>query len=311
VTATRSSTAILSTLVCFAMAGIAAEDRIQGPVDNAHSIVLAGSVHPRARLSIDAGALEPDTGLAGVKLVMAPSDVQRSDLERFLESQRDPSSPDYENWLTPEQYGERFGLSDNDLARISSWLQSEGFTIDQVARARHWIAFSGTAGRIERAFHTELHRVEIDEGGGKTANFTNLSEAWIPASLEGIIGGIGGLNDFRPKPQRAQILSHPDFNASSGAHYLGPGDLATIYDIQALYNAGYDGTGQKLAIVGQTDVSLADLRAFRAQFDLPAKDPQMGIDRERSGNEPGRSDRSQPRPRMVRGRGAERNDHLR
>ena len=275
--------AILSSLVCFAFAGSAADDRIQGPIDSARAIVLERSVHPRVKVATDRGALAPDLRVTGVKLVMAPSDLQRSDLERFLEAQRDPSSTDYRNWLTPEQYGERFGLSEKDLALISSWLQSGGFAIEQVARARNWIAFSGTAAQIGQAFRTELHRVETDESTGKAAHFANTTEAWIPASLAGIVGSIRGLDDFRPKPQRGQILSHPDFNGSSGARYLGPGDLATIYDIQALYNAGFDGTGQKLAIAGQTDVSLTDLRAFRAQFNLPARDPQMVL----TGNDPG------------------------
>jgi subtilase family serine protease len=250
---------------------MASEDRIQGPLESARSIPLTGSLNPRTLLANDLGAMEPGAQIDGVTLVLAPSGPQRDALERFLEKQRDPSSPDYRNWLTPEQYGERFGLSENDLAVISSWLQSEGFVIDQRARARNWITFSGTAAQIAQTFRTELHHVEMD----REMHFTNTTEIWIPPSLAGIVGSIRGLDDFRPKPQHAKLISHPEFDASGGAHFLGPGDLATIYDIQALYNGGFDGTGQKLAIAGQTDVSLTDLRAFRAQFNLPAKDPQM------------------------------------
>ncbi len=51
---------------------------------------------------------------------------------------------------------------------------------------------------------------------------------------------------------------------------MAPGDIATIYDINALYNAGFDGTGQKLAVMGQTDIYLSDITNFRTGFGLPA-----------------------------------------
>ena len=94
-----------------------------------------------------------------------------------------------------------------------------------------------------------------------------------------------GLDDFRPKPQRPTIRLTPDFNTSNGSHYVAPADLATIYDVQALYQAGYDGAGQKLVIVGQTEINLADIRAFRASFNLTARDPQMVLAGRRSRGE--------------------------
>jgi hypothetical protein len=267
---TRSLTAILIVFY-FAGTGFAAEDRIRKPIESASSVPLKGNIPVQVKRGTDRGAVDPAVRIDGLRLVVAPTAVQHADLERFLEEQRDPSSPDYRNWLTPEEYGERFGLSENDLALISSWLQSGGFAVDHPARARNWISFNGTAGQIARAFRTELHRVVIDG----QEHVTNLSEPWIPASIEGIVSGIRGLDDFHPKPLYAKVTKHPNFDASSGSHYLGPADFAQIYDIQALYSAGFDGTGQRLAIAGQTDVSLTDLRAFRSQFNLPARDPQL------------------------------------
>jgi len=263
-------TAILIVLH-FAGTGFAAEDRIRTPVEAAFSVTLHGNISPEIKTGADRGAVDPAVRIDGIRLVLAPTREQRADLERFLEEQRNPSVVDYRNWLTPEQYGERFGLSENDLALISSWLQSGGFAVERVARARNWISFNGTAAQIARAFHTELHRIVVD---GRD-HVANVSEPWIPASLDGIVSGIRGLDDFHPKPLHSRLTPHPDFDASNGSHYLGPADLAEIYDIQALYNAGFDGTGQHLAVAGQTDVSLTDLRAFRGEFNLPARDPQL------------------------------------
>jgi subtilase family serine protease len=207
--------------------------------------------------------------IAYMRMVLKPTEAQSADLERLLEAQRDPSSPDYQRWLTPEEFGERFGVSESDLAQVAGWLRSEGFTVEQTARARNWIAFSGSAAEVSRAFHTEIHHVH--ENGER--HFANASEPSVPAALAGLVGEIRGLDDFRLRPPHVQAAL-PNYTSGS-SHYLAPDDLAAIYDITALYKAGFDGTGQKLVIVGQTDINVADINGFRTQFGLPANPPQL------------------------------------
>jgi len=216
------------------------------------------------------GALDPLRFIGGIRMALQQTAAQALDLAQLLEAQRDPASADYRRWLTPEEYGERFGLSRNDLNRITAWLESQGFAIQQVARARNWIAFSGNAGQVGRTFRADMHSYRA---GGET-HFANAAEAWIPAALADVVSELHGLNDFHPKPPRIRRI-HPNYTASGGVHYLAPDDLAAIYDIAALYRAGIDGTGQKLAIAGQTDINLTDIEGFRAEFGLAAKDPQL------------------------------------
>ena len=286
-----SRIALLCGLLSLITPGFAAqESRIRGVVKNvgaegAGAVVLRGNVTRSALPEHDQGALDLSAPIHGMRLILGQTTEQAAALEQLLEDQRNPSSPDYQRWLTPEEYGERFGVSDNDLAQLATWLQSQGFTVEQVARAHNWIAFSGTAGQVRDAFRTELHHFEAD---GKR-HFANATEPLIPASLAGVVDSIRGLDDFRPEPQPQTFKAIPDFNASNGFHYIGPADLATIYDIQALYSAGFDGTGQKLVIAGQTDINLSDIRAFRAQFALPAKDPQLVL----VGSDPGKSQSDQ------------------
>jgi hypothetical protein len=272
--------AFMGMLLSFASSGFSAqEDRIRGAIESNGTVALKGNVHPEARPENDRGALDLSTRINGVKLVLGQTDRQAADLEQLLEEQRNPLSADYRNWLSPEEYGERFGVSRNDFARLTSWLQSRGLAVELVARARNWITFSATAGQIAATFRTELHHYEA----GGEPHFANASEPSIPASLTGVVIAVRGLDDFRPRPQPATIKVNPDFDASNGSHYLAPDDLTTIYDVQALYKAGFDGTGQKLAIVGQTDINVADIRAFRSAFNLPAKDPQIVL----AGADPG------------------------
>jgi hypothetical protein len=121
------------------------------------------------------------------------------------------------------------------------------------------------------AFHTEIHRYEVDG----EMHFANAMAPSIPAAFAGVVSELRGLDDFRPKPPRATVKLNPAFNSANGMHYLAPDDLATIYDIAPLYQAGFNGTGQKLAIAGQTDINLSDIRGFRTQFNLAANDPQL------------------------------------
>jgi len=133
---------LLLAAACCAWA--AQPDRVTGAIDNSQTVVLKGSVHPLAQPGRDQGPLDPSTELPYVSLLIQPSADQQAALKQLLAEQQDPSSPNYQKWLTPEQFGERFGLSHGDLTAITGWLRSEGFTIVEVARGRDWIAISGT-----------------------------------------------------------------------------------------------------------------------------------------------------------------------
>jgi len=266
----QSLPVLIGALLAFPLAALSAQDRIHGPIDRNRTVLLKGNLHSRVKPENDRGVLDPSVRIHQITLELRPTEEQAAALERFLEEQRNPSSPDYQRWLTPEEYGERFGASPNDVARLAAWLEAESLTVEQVARGRNWIAFSGTAAQVGAAFGTELRRYEADG----EMHFANATEPSVPAVLAAVIGTVRGLDDFRLKPSRTRQIQ-PDFNASNGNHYLAPDDLATIYNIAPLYKAGFDGTGQKLAIVGQTAINLADMRGFRSTFGLPAKDPQL------------------------------------
>ena len=259
------------------LAAPAFADRIQGPIDRNRTVVLQGDTQPRALAEDDRGLLDPSTIIGGMRMVLKPTARQAADLENLLEEQRNPGSPDFRNWLTPEQFGERFGVSERDLGMLTSWLEAQGFAVAQVARARNWITFSGTAAQIALAFHTELHCYQT----GDETHFANATEPSVPAALADVVSALRGLDYYKPRPQHARLS--PEYTTTGGSHYLAPDDLATIYDITALYNAGFSGTGQKLVIAGQTDINLSDIGTFRSTFHLPVNPPQVVL----TGPDPG------------------------
>ena len=186
---------------------------------------------------------------------------------------RIPSLPTFTSGSRPNSTRDRFGLSQNDVQKISAWLKSQGLTVVSVARGRNWVVFSGTAAQVESAFRTEIHRYSVNG----EMHFAAANMPSIPAVLSRITTGIRGLDDFRPRPMNVRKAvfqaqrPHPDYFDSNYQipDFLAPGDIATIYDINALHIAGIDGSGQKIVIVGETDVYLDDLNAFRTGFGLP------------------------------------------
>jgi uncharacterized protein (TIGR03437 family) len=259
----------------------AAEDKVVAPVDPERTVALRGHVHSMAQRQWDQGLADPALELRYATLMLKPD----PSLPSFLQEQQDPLSPNFHRWLTPEQFADRFGASAGDIAKIVAWLQSQGLKVNDVARGRHWITFSGTRGQAARAFRTEFHRYLA---GGQT-HIANATEPSIPAAFQDVVAGIRGLTDFRMKPAsriKRIVPLAPDFNSGPGVHYLVPDDIATIYDIAPLYNSSIDGTGQKIVVVGQTDIDLNDIRAFRKRYKLPARDPQVVL----VGPDPGISD---------------------
>ena len=227
--------------------------------------MLAGHVPPRARPEFDQGPVDASFPITGVTIYLKPSGSQQNSLEQLLAAQQNPTSADYHKWLTPEQYADRFGASQQDVNRISAWLRSQGFERQRVANSRTWIEFSGTAQQVGNAFHTEIHQY-LENGD---LHYANASDPSLPAALADIALGLRGLNNYRLKPQ-SRIRKPVPENNTGQEHQLVPDDFATIYDITPLYTSNINGTGQKLVIVGQTDINVADIQAFRSQYNLPA-----------------------------------------
>lgn len=257
---------LVASTLCFA----AQQDRITGAIDSSQMVALPGHTHRKALPRYDQGRVQPSLQLSQVTLLTLPTPGQQKALRLLVAEQQDPKSPNFHKWLTPEQYADRFGLSPNDVRKISAWLNSQGLRVDGVARGRNWITFSGTASQVESAFRTEIHSYNVDG----EIHFANATVPSIPEGLAGIVAGTRGLDNFVPKPMNVRKTAPPRgarsdyYDGSFATDFVAPGDIETIYDLTPLYNAGIDGTGQKLVIAGQTDVYLADLNDFRSGFGL-------------------------------------------
>jgi subtilase family serine protease len=249
--------------------------RINSAIENSETSTLKGSLHPFAQSQFDAGRMPADTKLNGISIFFNRSAAQEVDLQALIAAQQNPASPLYHQWLTPDQFAGRFGMAQPDLAKVESWLQQQGFSIDSVTRSKNAVRFSGTASQVESAFSTEMHYYTID-GVQHFAASTDLS---VPAAIAPVILGVRNLDDFRPH-SHAMVSRNtrptPAFTSSqTGNVYFAPGDIVTAYNIKPVYSAGYNGTGQSIAIVGQSAVELSDIQNFQSAAGLTAKDPTL------------------------------------
>ena len=259
-------------LLCVAWAQ---ENRLKGLMDSRQMMPIPGNVHPLAQAKNDQGPAGEAVLIEPMTLVLKRSDAQQAILNKLLQDQQDPSSPEYHHWLTPEQFGQRFGFSQADIDKMTAWLQSQGFTVVDVPLSRNLIVFSGTVKTVQTAFRTSIHRYVID-GENHIANAEPPS---LPAALAPLVLAINGLDDFRPKASNRWLLNRrgvaPEITYTDGSHSLGPADYAVIYDIRPLYQAGFNGSGQHIAVVGQCHIGLSDVQQFRTYFSLPANNPQL------------------------------------
>jgi subtilase family serine protease len=257
--------ALLVTTVLSIPSFSATPDRIQGVIDSSQTVALGGSLHPKAQANYDQGPADPALPLHSIALATSPSPAQEQELNQLLLQLQDPKSPNYHKWLTPAQFGERFGLSQNDLNKIVGWLTSEGFVIERVGAGRNLVVFSGSAMLVQSAFKAEIHRYEVDG----EEHFANSTPIMIPAALQGVVSGMIGVTDFRPRSaSRARVMSRmqPDYYDGNFIfpNFLTPADIQTIYGIPSTLT----GQGQSVAIMGQTDIFAADINDFRSAFGL-------------------------------------------
>jgi len=277
--------------------------RVAQAADSANLVVLRGNVHPGARSETDQGAAAADLPLQHMVLLLKPSAMQRAALSKLLDDQQNSHSPAFHKWLTPAEFGERFGVAGQDIEKVSAWLRSYGFTVETVSHGHTFVTFSGTNAQLQQAFHTQIHRYLVQ---GKE-HYANASNPEIPAALADIIAGIASLHDFyshpmhrllgtvkrtqgtgkwkdlspvhsnsqpnsQPSPQ-SNPQPQPMFTTTINGntfYAVTPYDFAVIYNLESLWNAGIDGTGQSIAIVARSDIQPADVDNFRASFGLPA-----------------------------------------
>jgi subtilase family serine protease len=294
-----SPSLVLASGVNVALAGINTVEapRVTQVIDNNVVNTLVNTHLARLAQAKMNGAVDDAMRMPHMQLILKPSVMRSSALQSLISAQHDPTSTRFHRWITPEEFGGTFGAEDADIHAVESWLTSQGFTVNSVYPNKMQIDFSGTAGTVGRAFHTQMNHYEIGiPDGASESHVANDRDISVPAALAGVVTGVAGLNDFHPKPliktpqlsqyDRATHLfalptpSATDAKAqheaairqaitgSDGVRGLVPNDMQTIYNTAPLYTSGLTGAGTTIAVVEDLGMDPSDWTNFVGQFGL-------------------------------------------
>jgi len=230
------------------------------------------------------------TPLNHLQLVLKRSALREAALTQLMTEQHNPKSAKFQQWLTPQQFGDAFGVSDADIAAVKSWLVAQGFTVNSVYPNKMQIDFSGNAGQVRQAFHTQEAHYKLKNGSVHRMNAGNIS---IPRALDAVVAGVAGLSDFHPEAlnKQSHVMKYDAtakngfnlkpankagagektrqaINFTNGARGLVPNDLQRMYNVMPLRANGVVGTGVTIAVVDSGDIHEESWQNFVNQFNL-------------------------------------------
>jgi subtilase family serine protease len=268
----RLAAVALTTTFCMSPALVAdagnpaghARVMITSAIDETNRISIEGNTRPEANAKNDRGIVAEEFAMEHMQLLLRRPAEQEAALRKFIDELHDPNSSNYHQWLTAEQFGERWGVAKEDIASITRWLEGYGFKVNVVYTNGMEIDFSGTAGQVRRAFQTEIHQLNVK---GQN-HFANMSDPKIPAALSEAVEGVVSMNNFKPHAMYKTKKQYTITTSNGTLLAVVPADLATIYNLNPLFTAGTTGKGQTVVVVENTNMKAADWTSFRNKFGL-------------------------------------------
>jgi subtilase family serine protease len=234
-------------------------------IDETALHTLAGNTRPEATRLNDRGPVADGFPMEHMLLQLQRSPQQEEAVRQLIDDLHNARSPKFHQWLTAEEFGKRYAPAQEDVDKIAAWLESHGFQVNVRYSSGMAIDFSGTAGQVRQAFHTSIHHYAVN---GKQ-HIANVSDPQIPQALASVVAGVASMHDFKPHSMRKARSGYTFTAGNNPFQALVPADLATIYDLNPLFNKGYTGQGQTIAVIEDTNLfSSADWYTFRSAFGL-------------------------------------------
>lgn len=192
----------------------------------------------------------------------------REELTNLLQQLYDPASTNFHHFLTPEQFTERFGPTEEDYEAVASFAKAHGLAVTARFSNRALLSVRGTVGDIERTFH-----VKINQYQHPTESRTFFAPDNEPAiDLAVPVLSVAGLDNF-VLPHTCLKPFQPIQSGQTGSNLTGSGPSGAYLgkDFRAAYVPGEPETG-----VGQT-VGLLEFDSGYYQSDITAYENLAGL----------------------------------
>ena len=191
-------------------------------------------------------------------------------LARLIEDQSNPASSLYKKFITPAQFGERYGATRAQEAAVVRYLQSNGFSITHRGPEHTSIGVETTVAKAERAFGSAINTYRTANG---RQFYAPANAPRVPASIAPTVKGILGLDSFEVWHTASKFdNSQPHPNTGPAGGYT-PAELRGAYDVAPLTSAGYDGTGQKVALFELDGFNQTNITTYVNNYGLGSPAP--------------------------------------
>ncbi len=189
-------------------------------------------------------------------------------LEAFGDSVSDPKSPNYGQFITPEEVGWRFGMSQTQVKKVVAYLTASGFKIKEIGANRMTIIADCTVAQAETAFKTSIHDFDsvapdfpsaprfqsaVVLGVPTEKHFSFTQPLTLPKELDNLVIDVAGLEDYtRPQPR-----------------VLNPTQTRGLYGLSTMFGGGSQGQGRTIAISNFDGYRLTNVPLYYSQYALP------------------------------------------
>jgi kumamolisin len=230
---------------------------------------------------IDLGAAENVAGQAQVSVTVALKLRNADQLESVLRSTYTAGGPGYRKFLSPQEFGAKFGPTAETIARVTQHFQKAGLHVTQLT-ATH-LSVSGNTAAVQREFGVQLHAYDVGPTAASAAYSFRapLGAAQIAPAIADAVQSVYGLDTrphFRPHLLRSaslqtqsKILAVPAPAAPDAANAPGSftvADFAKHYDVNPLYHSGITGKGTTIGIVTFASFTPSDAFAYWSALGL-------------------------------------------
>jgi subtilase family serine protease len=196
-------------------------------------------------------------------------------LDDLVQQVSDPSSPNYQHYLTPAEFTQQFAPTEADYQAVIAFAKAHGLTVTATAPNRMLVEVDGTAENVQKAFKVALHTYHHPSENRNF--FAPDSEPSVPAGLP--ILDVSGLNNYaRPHTHlhfRSNATNSPAAKAAprSTTANLGSGPQGSYMgnDFRAAYvpGASQTGVGQNVALVQFDGYFASDISLYESLNGLP------------------------------------------
>ena len=192
----------------------------------------------------------------------------QEELHSLLQQIYDPASPKYRHYLTPEQFTEQFGPTQQDYQKVIDFVKAHGLSVTATHPNRVLLDVEGSVADIEKAFHVTI--LVYQHPREARTFYAPDAEPSVDAGVP--VLDISGLDNYTP-PHPAGLRALPIDAAGDATPFAGAGPGGTYMgnDFRVAYVPGVslNGSGQMVGLLEFDGYFSNDITAYESSNGLP------------------------------------------